>query len=126
MPVFAPSDKLPSSSEAAPGCVGVGEAETDGGTGYGLGCRPRANDIGAGGAIQRGADAGRVVKVTTTVGSIAERKTTGITDVTKMEPATWHRGRVIALAIPVSIQILVRLGQAAGWGSESSRKWANA
>ena len=94
--------------------------------GYGLGCRPRANDIGAGGAIQRGADAGRIVEVTTTVGSIAGRKATGVTDVTLMEPGTWHGGRLTALAIPISVQILVRFGQAAGWGSESSCKGANA
>lgn len=94
--------------------------------GYRLGCRPRANDIGAGGAIQCGADSGRIVEVTAAVGSIAGRKTTSITDITEMEPGTWHGGCMIALAIPISIQILVRLGQAAGWGSESSRKGANA
>ena len=44
----------------------------------------RANNIGAGRSIQRGADAGRVVEVTATIDSVAGRNATRITDVTKV------------------------------------------
>lgn len=93
IPVFAPSDKLPSSSEAVPGWVGVDEAETDGG-------REPLPPFRI--SIPKALIPMPVVVVVLLFPSVSMK-----------EPGTWHGGRMIALAIPISIQILVCLGPGA-------------